>query len=99
MAKRVDANQKLIVDTFRAIGATVQIISMVGKGCPDIIVGYQGVNYLIEIKDGKKPPSGQKLTEHEQKFHDSWKGHVCLIRSCDEAIALLLKGMVGSLGC
>lgn len=91
MAKRVDANQKSIVDTFRAIGATVQIISMVGKGCPDIIVGYKGVNYLIEIKDGTKAKSGQKLTEHEQKFFDHWQGQVCLITSNDDAIALLLK--------
>jgi hypothetical protein len=91
MAKRVDANQKAIVDTFRAIGATVQILSMVGKGCPDIIVGFKGVNYLIEIKDGSKPKSAQKLTEHEQKFFDSWKGQVCLITSNDDAIALLLN--------
>jgi Holliday junction resolvase len=98
MAKRTDSNQREIVDIFRAIGATVQILSMVGKGCPDIIVGYQGVNYLIEIKDGKKPPSGQKLTEHEEKFFNTWKGQVCLINSSDQAIALLEKYMVRSNG-
>ena len=98
MAKRTDGNQTEIVNTFRSMGATVQILSMVGKGCPDIVVGFQGVNYLIEIKDGKKSLSGQKLTEHEEKFFNTWKGQVCLINSNDQAIALLEKYMVRSNG-
>lgn len=91
MAKRTDANQTEIVETFRAMGATVQIISMIGKGCPDIIVGFQGVNYLIEIKDGQKLKGQQKLTDHEQMFFAKWRGQVCIIKSVDEAIALLQK--------
>lgn len=91
MAKRTDANQKEIVRTFRQCGASVQILSDVGKGCPDLVVGTHGKNYLIEIKDGSKPPSGQRLTEHEQVFHDGWKGQVCIIKSIDEAIAFIKK--------
>ncbi len=86
MARRVDANQPEIVKTLRQLGGTVQILSDVGKGCPDIILGIFNHNWLIEIKDGQKPPSGQRLTEHEQRFFDSWKGQVCVIKSVDEAI-------------
>lgn len=78
MAKRVDANQKEIVKALRDFGASVQIISDVGKGCPDIIVGWQGDNYLVEIKKDKGV-----LTPHEIAFFSSWKGQVCMIRSAD----------------
>jgi hypothetical protein len=86
LARRVDANQKEITETFRKLGATVQIISEIGKGCPDLILGAFGKNYLIEVKDGAKPLSSQKLTPHEIGFFDKWRGQVCIIRSKEEAI-------------
>lgn len=88
MPKRVDANQVEIVKILRKFGCSVLILSSVGKGCPDILAGFKGQNYLIEIKDGKKPPSARKLTEHEQKFHDEWKGQVCIINSALDALAM-----------
>ncbi len=89
MAKRVDENQREIVKAFRQLGASVQILSDVGKGCPDLAIGIRGLNYLIEVKNGKKPPSGRRLTEHEQLFFDSWRGQVCVINSIDEAISFI----------
>jgi hypothetical protein len=91
MPKRVDENQKLIVKTFRELGASVQVLSNIGKGCPDILVGIFGKNFLVEIKNGAKCPSAQKLTEHEQVFFDSWKGQVCIIKSVDEIFQLMDK--------
>lgn len=90
-AKRTDANQGEIVKALRDMKATVQILSAVGKGCPDILIGYRGHNFLAEIKDGKKPPSARKLTEDEAKFHDEWKGHVCILNSIEDAINLITK--------
>jgi len=37
-AARTDANQSEIVAGLRAIGATVQPLHAVGKGCPDLMV-------------------------------------------------------------
>jgi Holliday junction resolvase len=85
MPKRVDANQKDIVSFFRKLGCSVQILSSVGKGCPDLLLGYRGKNYLIEVKNGALPPSSQKLTPHEAEFHEGWKGHVSIINSIDAA--------------
>ncbi len=82
-AKRIDRNQNEIVELFRKLGCSVLILSSVGKGCPDILVGMNGSNYLFEIKDGNKCGSQQKLTEAEQKFFDTWKGQVFLINSVD----------------
>lgn len=87
--KRVDENQKALTKLFRDMGASVAILSDLGKGCPDILLGYKGQNFLVEIKNGKKPPSGQKLTEPEQKFFDTWKGQVCIVKSDTEAVDLI----------
>lgn len=89
MAKRVDSNQKEIVACMRNLGATVAITSMVGKGFVDAVVGFRGTNYLVEIKDGKKCKSAQKLTEHEKEFHETWRGTVHIVTSVNDAVDLL----------
>lgn len=84
---RVDENQSDIVEKFRGMGYSVAITSNLGNGFPDIVVGKYGVNVLVEIKDGAKSPSRRKLTEDEQRFHDTWRGAACVIESeydCEE---------------
>ena len=89
MPKRTDANQVAIVETLRRLGATVQHLHTVGRGCPDILIGYRGVNLLAEIKDGDKSPSKRKLTPDEINWHQAWRGQVAIINNVDEAIKLL----------
>lgn len=89
MAKRVDANQGAIVEALRRCGATVAITSSLGDGFVDIVVGYGGRNYLVEIKDGSQPESAQKLTPDEKAFHEKWRGQIAVIRSVQEAINFL----------
>jgi len=72
------------------MGATVQLLHTVGHGCPDAVVGYGGVNYLIEIKDGNKSPHQRKLTPDEQAWHDDWCGQVAVV-TCTWDCDLLLK--------
>ena len=86
-AARVDANQPEIVAEFRRLGWSVLIISQL-KNCCDIVVGKNGFNVLVEIKDGSKPPSQQKLTAGEDKFLKSWFGEWVIIRSIDDVTAL-----------
>lgn len=85
-AKRIDANQNNIVESLRKIGCSVAITSMLGKGFPDIIVGRIGLNFMLEIKDGEKPPSQRKLTPDEQKFHEAWKGQIAVVNDLEEAL-------------
>jgi hypothetical protein len=63
---------------------------MLGKGFPDIIVGYRGVNLLVEIKDGSKPPSKRQLTSDELVWHDDWRGQVAVVESIDQALSLVM---------
>jgi len=69
-AKRTDANQAEIVKTLREAGADVYILSMVGKGLPDILVTYGGETILMEIKRDAKA----KFTAEQLKFIANWKG-------------------------
>lgn len=86
---RKDANQDEIVKALRAVGVSVAITHQLGNGFPDISVGWKGDTYLFEIKDGDKPPSKQKLTPDEVKWHDEWKGSVHIVRSVTEAFEIL----------
>lgn len=88
-ARRVDDNQAAIVSALRQMGATVQSIAAVGAGAPDLLVGYRGTNWLLEVKDGAKVPSKQKLTPAEREWHDQWRGHVTIVRSVADALAVL----------
>lgn len=81
---RVDSNQKQLVKELRGIGCSVAITSNLGSGFPDIVVGYRGVNYLLEIKDPNKPPSQRKLTQDEIEFQDKWKGQYSVIHTLEE---------------
>lgn len=73
-AARVDANQAKIVEALRAIGCKVYVSSSFGQGFPDLVVGYRGRVFLLEVKDGDKPPSAQRLTPDQVKFHAEWEG-------------------------
>jgi hypothetical protein len=88
-AARADRNQPEIVAALRGVGATVQPLHTIGKGCPDALIGYRGRNLLFEIKDGLLVPSKQALTSDELKWHEFWHGQVCTVNSIEAAIAAL----------
>lgn len=86
---KIDANQGRVVEALRTAGASVQSLAATGKGCPDLLVGYGGVNYLMEVKDGNKVPSAQKLTIDQEHWHSVWKGAVHIVKNENEALKIL----------
>lgn len=92
-ASKADANQSEIVDALRRAGASVQPLHAVGSGCPDILVGFRGVNLMVEIKDGNKPPSARRLTPDQVVWHDAWRGQVIVVKSVDEALTAIGVGV------
>lgn len=88
-AAATDANQAEIVKVLRAVGCSVQILATVGKGCPDLLVGFRGRNLCLEVKDGSLPPSHRELTPHQRAWHASWAGQVAIVTSVDEALAAI----------
>ncbi len=87
MDHKSDTNQKEIVEALREAGASVLVLSQVGKGCPDLLIGYHGLNYLAEIEDPEG--RGMKFTPAEKKFVDKWKGVVFVIESVETVLQLL----------
>lgn len=85
-AAKVDDNQRAVVAALRGVGATVMHLHRVGMGCPDLCVGWRGVNYLIEVKDGGKAPSAQKLTPMQEDWHGAWKGQAIVVNSPEAAL-------------
>ena len=87
---RTDCNQAEVVRALRKIGASVQDLSPVGNGCPDLLVGWRGRDFLMEVKDGDKPPSERSLTPAQVAWHESWRGSpVLTVFGPEHAIAML----------
>ena len=87
---RADANQAEIVAALREIGATVTDLHRVGGGCPDLLVGYRGVNYLLEVKteDGE-------FTPKEADWFLTWHGQRAVVHTIAEALAVLGMPYIG----
>jgi hypothetical protein len=89
----VDGNQSEIVDDLRLIpGCTVAVLSAVGNGVPDLLIGYRGFNFLVELKDPTKPKGDQELTPAQVKFHAEWKGQVLKAFSYLEILNYMIGG-------
>lgn len=91
-ARRIDGNTLRIVEALRAMGVSVEPrLARIGGGVPDLLCGYRGRNLLLEIKDGARIPSEQKLTEDELEWHGRWRGRVRVVKSPAEAIAAIVE--------
>lgn len=86
-----DANQAAIIEDLRLIpDCSVLVLSAVGNGCPDILIGYRGANILVEIKNpetkrGEKP----ETIERQKQFKDGWNGQVLRAYSFLEIVGFL----------
>lgn len=74
---RKDANHDEIVAALEDVGATVYPV-----GRPvDLLVGYRGVNYLIEVKAWRGTPEVRQIA-----FFAAWKGQVICVQSTEDAL-------------
>lgn len=83
---RVDGNHTEVVKALNNAGMKVQSLASIGKGCPDLLVGFRGLNIALEVKDGARPPSGRLLTSDERDWQDTWPGFVMTVTSAEDAI-------------
>lgn len=92
-AAKVDANQGAVVAALRAIGCFVQSLAMVGQGCPDLLVAYRGRWFVMEVKDGARPPSERRLTQDEQQWHQ--RAFTCaqvhVVETVEQALAVVTQ--------
>ena len=76
---RLDRNHAEIRDALEKAGATV-----VPDGPMDLLVGFRGRNYLLEIKTATG-----KLRVRQESFMRRWKGQVHLVRTVEEALEVI----------
>lgn len=89
-AAATDDNQAIVVRALREVGASVTLLHRVGLGCPDLLVGFRRQTFLIEVKDGDKPPSARKLTPDQEIWHRIWRGlPVAIVLGPQQALAVI----------
>lgn len=88
--KGKDASQDGIVAALEAVGATVQDLCRYGD-VPDLLVGFRGVNYLIECKpaDGDGDKRRLNLNPKQEIWHAGWTGQVAIARTPEQALAII----------
>jgi len=84
MKSRADHNQDEIVEGLKKLGCSVVKLTMVGGGCPDLLIGAHGRDYLIEIKAG-----GNRLNNDQKRFHALWRGQIAIAHDLSEAIKII----------
>ena len=85
---RTDANHLPIKRALLAVGRPVKDTSPYhGFGCDIVTEHLDGHLVLLEVKDGKQPPSRRKLTESEQALRDMFPHSFHVVLTEEEALA------------
>jgi len=82
---RIDTVQPGIVKALRDLGASVAVTSSLGRGFPDLVVGWRGRNTLLECKTGNA-----NLTGDEADFQMRWAGQITIVRTVEEAVLAVM---------
>lgn len=86
-ASKVDANQSVIVAALRDAGASVEPLHAVGKGVPDLLVGFRNDIWLMEVKSQTAKKRDDGKTIHQVKWHTAWRGKpVAIVRTAEDAL-------------
>jgi stringent starvation protein B len=83
---------------LRAAGWIVVDCARIGSGFPDLLIAKGGHILMIEIKDGAKAKSAQRLTDDEVQFHVLMRAAgvtVHIVTSIDDALSLLQRELDG----
>lgn len=84
-----DGPTKRIKKRLESIGATVEYIkARAGRGNggrPDLLIGYNGTNFLQEVKAEKG-----SLSDEQILYHSKWRGkRIDVVRNEEEALAAI----------
>lgn len=86
-----DLNHDAIVQAFRQLGCYVCELHGVGNGIPDLLVKIHGTWRLVEVKNPDGYYGRKGLSKSQQKFAAETDGQVDMVRTIEEAAALVEK--------
>lgn len=84
---RPDLNHEEIRDGLKQIigKQCVRDTKDIGGGFPDLVIGFRGQNYFLEVKSDENA----KLTPAETAFHMTWEGQIDIVYSLDDAMKVI----------
>jgi len=89
-ACKKDANHNSVVVALQTVGAYVLDMSHVGRGFPDLIVGFQSKTILMEIKNPKTAYGKKGLNKNQLKWKELWTGGTyCVVDSPEAALRMI----------
>ena len=81
-----DLNERSIIRALEQ--AFCSVCKIKGEtGMPDLLVGRNGSNYLLEVKGERGRVSGEQV-----EWHQAWRGGVTVVRTPEEALAAVGVG-------
>ena len=86
-ARRRDHNHGSIADAFLLLGCSVIDLCSVGKGVGDLLIGYEGLTLMVEIKNPLMPPSKRRLTKAQEELRLDWTGGARLVETLEDVEA------------
>ena len=92
-AERRDANEADIIKALRDAGCEVWQLCA-NEPCDLLVISryFRGPDlYMLEVKDGSKPPSARKLTPKQVETHKRWPVHV--VSTVAEALQVVRGGV------
>ncbi len=85
-----DANHNEVVNALKEAGASVIDMSHVGRGFPDLIVGFNSETLLVEIKNPKTSYGKKGLNKNQLKWREQWIGGTyCIVDSPEAALRMI----------
>ncbi len=86
MRHRTDTLQAAVIRELEQAGWSVQSLSQVGHGVPDLLVATpEGETFLIEVK-----APGRDLSERQRRWKARWQGKVVVVRSLEEVARIVM---------
>lgn len=86
-AAKIDGNHTQVVSALTAAGASVLSLAAIGKGAPDLCIGYRGVTLLMEVKNPATARGRKGANDAQKEFMGSWRGGaVALVDGAEAAL-------------
>lgn len=82
-AKRRDLNEPDIITALEAAGCDVLQADDV-----DLLVGRQGVTYLLEVKRPKRT-SESRIRPIQKRLRDGWRGQYAIVTTPEQALRVV----------
>lgn len=84
-----DQNRSALREGWLKLGGSWLDIHPLEGGEPDALLGWRGMDRLVEIKNPLRPPSARRPREKQAEWHRSWRGRrPAVVETLAEMVAL-----------